>query len=118
MEFCERDYTQMRIIPLAVTLSSLCLSSSRLFRATESKKGCPEFNPFAATSLHVSARVWDRCRASRTRIMVDEGEQWIENCFIPRFLIHPGLEVSFVGNCVTMAPGSVVVHCKTQCNRM
>lgn len=59
MEFCERDYTQMRIIP-SVTLSLLSLLSPFLAHG-------PNGKGLAASStlslpLRISARVWDRCR--------------------------------------------------------
>lgn len=88
MEFCERDYTQMRITPLTVTLT---ISLPPCFHAETGNRGVDCWSSTLSQPLRVSARVWDRCRASRPRIMVDEGEQWIENCFMLRFLIRPGL---------------------------
>lgn len=56
MEFCERDYTQMRIIP-SVTLSlppSVSLPRSWFERE--------RVGSTLSLPLRISARVWDRCR--------------------------------------------------------
>lgn len=80
MEFCERDYTQMRITPFAMRLTWP--------RGTE---GRPRVGPFRShPRRYASAYVSVRCvlRVSNFASSAMRGKEegrWTENCFMLRF---------------------------------
>ena len=89
MEFCERDYTQMRIIPSDRDSSlSPSVSLSRTWSERRRRKGVD--STLSLPRRYASPLVCG-IDVAYTRIMVDKGEQWIENCFIFRFLIRQGV---------------------------